>query len=338
MIRGPLGGTPARNEVRILLTGAAGFLGSHLAEALLTRGDEVLGLDSFDAYYDPARKEENVRGLGRWPGWFLVRGDIRDRGLVHRLVGSEHVDAVVHLAARAGVRPSIEEPELYSDVNVVGTSVLLEAARRHGTRRFVFASSSSVYGADPRSPFRTDARADQPVSPYAATKRAGELLCAAHAGLHGMSILSLRYFTVYGPRQRPDMAIMKFIERIDRGQPVPMFGDGSARRDFTYVDDAVQGTVRALDRTAGAPGHRAYNIGESATISLKELIALVEREVGRPALLEPAPDQPGDVPLTHADIDDSRRDLGYDPQVGIEDGVRRQVAWYRATVAARAGA
>ena len=197
--------------LRILLTGAAGFLGSHLAEALLARGDEVLGLDNFDPYYDVARKERNVRGLTAWPGWFLVRGDIRDRGLVRHLMADDRFDAIVHLAARAGVRPSIEEPELYCDVNVVGTSVLLEAARLAGLRRFVFASSSSVYGQDSVAPFGIGARADQPISPYAATKRAGELLCSAHASLHGMSIASLRYFTVYGPRQRPDMAIMKFI-------------------------------------------------------------------------------------------------------------------------------
>lgn len=315
-------------DVRILLTGAAGFLGSHLAEALLARGDEVVGFDSFDPYYDPALKEENVRGLARFPGWFLLRGDIRDRGHVRRVVAADRFDAIVHLAARAGVRPSIEEPELYADVNVVGTSVLLEAAQRAGLRRFVFASSSSVYG-DGAPPFATDARADSPISPYAATKRAGELLCAAHASLHGMSIVSLRYFTVYGPRQRPDMAIMKFIDRIEHGRPIPVFGDGSARRDFTYVDDAVAGTVRAIERTADGAGHGIFNIGEAATISLADLIGVVERAMGRKAILERATDQPGDVPVTHADIETSRRELGYEPRIGIEEGVRRQVEWYR---------
>jgi UDP-glucuronate 4-epimerase len=321
--------------VRIFLTGAAGFLGSHLAEALLARGDEVVGFDNFDPYYDPAKKEENVRDLSRWPGWFLLRGDIRDRGHVRRVVTADRFDAIVHLAARAGVRPSIEEPELYADVNVVGTAVLLEAAHRAGIRRFVFASSSSVYGSDSVAPFRTDARADRPISPYAATKRAGELLCAAHASLHGTSIASLRYFTIYGPRQRPDMAIMKFIERIDKSRPILVYGDGSARRDFTYVDDAVSGTVKALERIGDGAGHRIYNIGEATTISLSDLIGVVERAMGRKAILEPAVDQPGDVPITHADIDESRREIGYDPRIGIEEGVRRQVDWYNA--AARGG-
>ena len=288
-----------------------------------------MGLDNFDPYYDVARKEGNVRGLAAWPGWFLVRGDIRDRGLVRHLMADDRFDAVVHLAARAGVRPSIEEPELYCDVNVVGTSVLLEAARLAGLRRFVFASSSSVYGQDSVAPFGIGSRADQPISPYAATKRAGELLCSAHASLHGMSIASLRYFTVYGPRQRPDMAIMKFIERIDQGRPIPVFGDGSARRDFTYVSDAVAGTLGAIDRSDTGHGHEVFNIGESQTISLADLIGVVERAVGRKAILEPAPDQPGDVPLTHADLTESRSKLGYAPSVGIEEGVRRQVEWYR---------
>ena len=319
--------------VRILLTGAAGFIGSHLAEALLERGDEVVGLDSFDPYYDPARKEANVQLLGRWPGWFLVRGDIRDAALVRRLLDRDAFDGIVHLAARAGVRPSIDEPELYADVNVVGTTTLLEAARRAGVGRFVFASSSSVYGVGSEPPFRTDARADRPVSPYAATKRAGELLCEAFASLHPMAIASLRYFTVYGPRQRPDMAIARFIDLIERGQPVPRFGDGSARRDYTYVDDAVAATVRALDHCAARSGHRVFNVGESSTISLTDLIHVIERAVGRPAVLQLLGDQPGDVPLTHADIEETRTELGYAPSVSIEEGVERQVAWQRSAKA-----
>jgi UDP-glucuronate 4-epimerase len=319
--------------MRILLTGAAGFIGSHVARALLHRGDEVIGLDSFDPYYAAELKERNVLPLQRWPGWYLVRGDIRDQGLLRRLCATDVIEAVVHLAARAGVRPSIDAPAAYVDTNVGGTVAVIEAARAHGVRRFVVASSSSVYGADSKAPFAEDARADRPVSPYAASKRAAELLCTALADLHELSIASLRYFTVYGPAQRPDMAIMQFIRRVDAGEPIARFGDGSSRRDYTYVDDAVLGTLRALDATAdGWRGHRVYNIGEASTVSLSELIACIERAVGRKAVLEPRPPQPGDVPLTHADLARSRAELGYAPGVDLDEGIRRQVEWYRREV------
>lgn len=314
---------------RILLTGAAGFIGSHLAERLVARGDDVTGLDSFDPYYDPAAKRRNLAALAGARSFRLVSGDVRDAELLSRTFADGAFDAVIHLAARAGVRPSIEEPATYADVNVTGTTMLLDAARRAGVRRVGFASSSSVYGAGSTPPFRTDARCDRPVSPYAATKRAGELLCETFASLHGMRIASLRYFTVYGPRQRPDMAIMKFIRRIDAGEPITVFGDGSARRDFTYVDDAVDATVAALDWTAGPPEHRPFNVGGARTIALRDLIAAVEDAVGRKASLVREPDQPGDVPLTDADVSETRAALGWEPRVPLETGLLRQVAWHR---------
>jgi UDP-glucuronate 4-epimerase len=314
--------------MRILLTGAAGFIGSTLAEALLQRGDEVTGLDSFDPYYDPAQKRANLRSAEASPGFRLVEGDIRDRELVRSLM-DERPDALVHLAARAGVRPSIAEPATYADVNVTGTAVLLEHAARAGVPRIVFASSSSVYGADSPEPFRTDARAVQPVSPYAATKRAGELLCSSFCAVHDLGIASLRYFTVYGPRQRPDMAIMKFIRLVDEGRPIPVFGDGSSRRDFTFVTDAVAGTIAALDWTATSRGHRPFNIGGASTITLSGLIDAVGRAVGKPVTIERSGDQPGDVPLTHADVSETRDVLGWRPAVGLDEGLARQVAWHR---------
>ena len=322
--------------MRILLTGGAGFIGSHLAESLLERGDEVVALDNFDPFYAPSLKDANLDELARWPGFCLVRGDIRDQRLLQRLFESDDFDAVVHLAARAGVRPSIDEPDTYVDVNLRGTTVVLESARLAGVRRAVVASSSSVYGADSPRPFHPSARADRPVSTYAATKRAAELLCEAFASLHSMSIVSLRYFTVYGPRQRPDMAISRFIRAIDRGEVVARFGDGRAVRDYTYVSDAVAATVAALDATAdGQPGHRIFNVGESRTCSLDELLRIIERALGKTAVVEEHGDQRGDVPVTHADIEETRRALGYDPKVGIEEGIRRQVEWYQERKAAR---
>lgn len=314
--------------MRVLLTGVAGFIGSSLAERLLARGDEVTGLDNLDPYYDVAWKRANLVTALASRSFRFVEGDIRDRALVAGLM-QERPDALVHLAARAGVRPSIEEPATYADVNVTGTATLLESAARHEVRRVVFASSSSVYGADSTPPFRTDARAVRPVSPYAATKRAGELLCEAFSALYPMGIASLRYFTAYGPRQRPDMAIMKFIRLVDAGLPIPVFGDGSSLRDFTYVDDAVSGSVAALDWTEGGQGHRPFNIGGASMISLTGLIDAVATAVGRPAIIDRRPDQPGDVPLTHADVSETRDVLGWLPRTGLAEGLERQVAWHR---------
>ena len=317
-----------------LLTGGAGFIGSHLADRLLGRGDRVVCLDSLDPFYDPAIKRGNLRPLLESPSFTFVEGDIRDTDLVDRLFGTEKPDAVIHLAARAGVRPSILEPVLYTDVNLNGTSILLEASRRHSVRRFVFGSSSSVYGNSNKVPFSESDPVARPVSPYAATKAAGELLCHAYHHLHGFDVTCLRFFTVYGPRQRPEMAIHKFARMIMDGKPLTRFGDGSSERDYTYVDDIIDGVERALDRIGG---WHVYNLGESRRISLTDLIRLLESEIGVKARLEEHPDQPGDVRITWADVSLARAELGYEPAVPIEEGVRRFVAWLRESPSARGG-
>jgi len=318
----------------ILVTGGAGFIGSHLCESLLGRGDRVVAFDNFDPYYDPSIKRENVAAALKNPAFRLVTGDIRDAGAVEPLFRDGKFDAVVHLAARAGVRPSIAQPVLYSDVNLTGTSVLLEACRRHGPKRFVFGSSSSVYGNTNKVPFSETDPVTHPVSPYAATKAGGELLCYAHHHIHGLEITCLRFFTVYGPRQRPEMAIHKLARQILDGQAFPRFGDGSSQRDYTYIDDIIDGVLRAMDRIGG---FRIYNLGESRRVSLGELIALLEREIGVPAKIEAMPDQPGDVRTTWADVSRARADLGYDPKVPIEEGIRRFVAWLLARRGAAGG-
>ena len=316
---------------RILITGAAGFIGSHLAGRLLGRGDEVVGLDNLNDYYDPAIKRRNVAGLGA--AFRLVEGDIRDRPLVERAFREGRFDAVVHLAAMAGVRPSLANPVLYHDVNCTGTAVMLAAAHGAGVGRFVFGSSSSVYGGNPKVPFHEDDDVGRPVSPYAATKRANELTCHTFAHLYGMDIACLRFFTVYGPRQRPEMAIHKFVRLIERGEPLPLFGDGRSERDYTYVDDILDGVVKALDRSRG---YRIYNLGESRTISLRRLVEAIGRATGREPRVDWQPEQPGDVPRTFADISRAREELGYDPRVGLDEGLARFVAWYRGAEGPRA--
>ena len=312
---------------RVLLTGAAGFIGSHVAECLVARGDEVIGLDNFDAFYPRAVKEANVAGLRRAARFRLVEGDIRDPKVVGALVTPETV--VVHLAARAGVRPSLEEPALYASVNIEGTAVLLEAVRRAGARRFVFGGSSSVYGDTAPVPFSEDWPALMPISPYAATKRAGELLCATFARLYGLRIMALRFFTVYGPRQRPDLAIHKFTRLIAEGRPVPFYGDGSSERDYTYIDDIVGGVRAAVDWTAAPESAlEIVNLGESRTTSLDALVALIARAVGKEARLERLPEQPGDVRRTCADVRKAGRLLGYRPTTAVEDGIPRFVRWF----------
>jgi UDP-glucuronate 4-epimerase len=308
----------------ILLTGGAGFIGSHVCERLLARGDRVTVLDNFNDFYDPALKRANAAELR---GARIVEGDIRDQALVARLFAEGAFDAVVHLAAMAGVRPSLLDPLHYEDVNVRGTLVLLEAARKSGRPRFVFASSSSVYGDNERVPFRESDDIHKPVSPYAATKRAGELVCFTYHHLYGLPISALRFFTVYGPRQRPEMAIHKFVRAAFSGERVPFYGDGSTRRDYTYIDDIVDGVVRALDRCAG---YEIYNLGESATTSLAELVADVGRASGRELQLERLPMQPGDVLITYADVSKARERLGYEPRTPLAQGLRSFVAWYRA--------
>ncbi|MGC8759291.1 MAG: GDP-mannose 4,6-dehydratase [Bryobacteraceae bacterium] len=309
---------------RILLTGGAGFIGSHLAEALLGRGCELLILDDLNDYYDPALKRANLASVGRAGPFEFVHGDICDGPLVASLMDRFRPDAVVHLAARAGVRPSLEQPVLYQRVNVEGTAVLLEAARRHGVQRFVFASSSSVYGAASRVPFTEDDPVRFPISPYAASKIAGEALCHVYAHLYGMRVVCLRFFTVYGPRQRPDLAIRRFAEAIAAGRPIPVYGDGSTGRDYTYIDDIVAGILAAMQYEAPFD---VFNLGNSSPVLLRDMIATLERVLGRQAVMDRQPLQPGDVPITYADIRKARERLGWAPQTPLEEGIRRMAAW-----------
>ncbi len=310
----------------ILVTGGAGFIGSHLVEALLKGGREVVVLDNFDDFYLPEVKRRNLEPLAGRPGFTLIKGDIRDVALVERVFTTHPVGVVVHLAARAGVRPSIQQPALYCDVNVLGTVSLLEACRNHGISKFIFGSSSSVYGNNTRLPFSEKDDVDRPISPYAATKRAGELLCATYHELYRLNVFALRFFTVYGPRQRPEMAIHKFTRLVDRGMPVPRFGDGSTRRDYTYITDIIDGVLRAIERVQG---FEIINLGSSQTTSLSDLIALLEENLEQKAIIEQEPGQPGDVVATYADVDKAHRLLGYEPQVSVEEGMRRFVEWYR---------
>jgi UDP-glucuronate 4-epimerase len=321
-----------------LVTGAAGFIGSHVVEALLAGGHRVIGVDSFDDFYPRAVKESNLARVRDAAAFRLVEGDVRDARLLAGLATSDTV--VVHLAARAGVRPSIAMPELYASVNVLGTATVLEAARLAGVRRIVYASSSSVYGETAPVPFEETWPAVQPVSPYAATKRAGELLCATYAHLYAMRIVALRLFTVYGPRQRPDLAIHKFARLMAEGRPVPFFGDGSSERDYTYIDDIVAGVLGAADWTgapaAGARGGRfeIVNLGESRTTRLDRLLELISAALaaeGLPARpeLDRRPVQPGDVTRTYADISKARRLLGYAPSTTVEEGIPRFVRWFK---------
>lgn len=312
--------------MHVVVTGGAGFIGSNLVDRLIARGDRVTVIDDFNTFYDPAIKRGNIAHHAGNPAFSLVEADICDADRMREAIAAAPVDVIVHLAARAGVRPSIQQPALYWRVNCEGTTNILEAARAAGVSRLVVASSSSVYGANAKVPYSEDDPVDQPVSPYAATKKAGELLCHAYSHLYGMSIFCLRFFTVYGPRQRPEMAIHRFIDLLSNGQPVPMFGDGSTSRDYTYVDDIMDGVLRSVD---GCSGYRVYNIGESRTVRLHELIQIIAHTLGVEARIEQRPLQPGDVTRTYANIDRMRSELGYDPRTPIEDGIRKMVEWYR---------
>jgi len=312
----------------ILVTGGAGFIGSHLSERLLRDGEGVLCLDNFDNYYDPDIKMGNVERIKRqFPDRFeVIPGDIRNPEQLRDLFGKKKIDVIVHLAARAGVRPSIEQPLLYQDVNIRGTLALLEACKEAGIKDLVFASSSSVYGENQRVPFSEQDLDIQPISPYGATKRAGELLCYSYHHLYGMKIACLRIFTAYGPRQRPDMAIHKFTRMIDQGEKVPIFGDGSSRRDYTYIDDLIEGILGVLHHHRG---FEIYNLGESQTTSLNELIGLIEKYLGKKAKIERMKLQPGDVSITYANIEKAKTKLGYRPKVDMEEGIKRFVEWYK---------
>ncbi len=323
----------------VLVTGGAGFIGSHLCEALLRQGRRVVILDDFNPFYSPAVKEANVAQVRRTAEalgatLIVLKGDIRSRADLDRAIsalGPPERSSVVHLAAMAGVRPSIENPALYNDVNVSGTLEVLEACRRSVVTRLVFASSSSVYGNNEKTPFSEGDAVDMPISPYAATKKAGELFCHNYHHLYGLSVACLRFFTVYGPRQRPDLAIHKFARLIDAKKPLPFFGDGSTRRDYTYITDTLQGVLGALAwvEQAQSPVYDIFNLGESCTVDLASLVELLGRELGRAPALERMPMQPGDVLCTYADIQKARRALGYDPKVRIEDGIPLFVEWFR---------
>lgn len=312
----------------ILVTGGAGFIGSNLCERLLKEGNGVICLDNFDSFYDPKIKIRNVEGMGQnFPDQFtLVTADIRNNEHLREVFEKNRIDLVIHLAARAGVRPSIADPLLYQDVNIRGTITLLEASKEAGVKNFFFASSSSVYGENQRVPFSEEDLDIYPISPYGATKRSGELLCYSYHHLYAMNTACLRIFTAYGPRQRPEMAIHKFTRLIDQGEKIPIYGDGSSRRDYTYIDDLIDGMMAVLRRHRG---FEIYNLGESQTTSLIDLVRLIEKALGKEANLEVLESQPGDVSITYADITKARRMLGYQPKVNMEEGIKRFVEWYK---------
>lgn len=331
-------GTPKR----ILLTGGAGFIGSHVAEALVRSQASLAVVDNLDDFYAPVWKRANLESVRQAGAFDFFEEDICSPDRMREVFENFNPEAVIHLAARAGVRPSIENPRLYEQVNVAGTLNLLELCREFRASRLIFGSSSSVYGACSTAPFSELQTGLVPISPYAATKLAGELLCHTYAHLYGLQVIALRFFTVYGPRQRPDLAIHKFVARIEAGQPLPIFGDGETGRDYTYVDDIVAGVLAALEykfsssrsaangsAASGAP-FEIFNLGNSHPIKLSELIGLLERAAGKKALIRREPLQQGDVPLTWADISKAERMLGYRPQVTMEEGLKKFVAWYGA--------
>lgn len=311
--------------MNILITGGAGFIGSHVGKALTAEGHRIVVLDDFNDYYDPAIKRNNL--AEKLPDAVLVEGDIRDKKTVEKAF-SYDLDAVIHLAARAGVRPSISDPELYISTNIQGTYNLLEAAKHNKLSRFVFASSSSVYGVNPKVPFAESDLIQSTISPYAMTKLAGEQMCSNFSHLYGMRCVCLRFFTVYGPGQRPDLAIHKFTDLIHHGKPIDMYGDGSTERDYTYIDDIVQGVVSALHYEG--PLFDIFNLGESQTTKLRDLIAEIGKALGKEPIIRNMPDQPGDVPRTFADVSKAKKLLRYTPQVKIPQGIPKFVEWYLA--------
>src|ERR1051325_9683449 len=313
----------------ILITGGAGFIGSHLVDRLLSESDwRITVVDDFNDFYSPSIKRDNIREHLKSPNYKLVEADIRNYSAVQKAFAQTNFDCIVHIAARAGVRPSLKDPRLYVETNINGTMNLLELARKNGVKQFVFGSSSSVYGVNEKVPFAEDDPIFNPISPYAATKAAGELICHTYAHLYEMRIVCLRFFTVYGARQRPDLAIHKFAKLISEEKPIPVFGDGSTRRDYTYVDDIIAGVRAAIDYQA--TNYEVINLGESRTVELRELIALIEKELNARAKIDRQPLQPGDVPQTFADISKASRLLGYNPQTQIEVGIKKFVEWFKA--------
>lgn len=309
----------------VLVTGGAGFIGSHLCEELLRKDKKVVALDNFDTYYEPRLKEKNIEGIIEDPKFHLVRGDIREQKKIEKIFEEYDVRKVVHLAARAGVRPSVKNPQLYEDVNVGGTLNLLEISLKNDVKNFVYGSSSSVYGKTEEVPFREDGPTN-PISPYAASKLAGDIYCRTYSQLHDLNVTIVRFFTVYGPRQRPEMAIHKFTRLIGRGEKIPMYGDGTSKRDYTYIDDIVSGITSALEENFD---FEIFNLGKSETVELRRLISIIEEQLEKDAEVDRQPMPKGDVPITYADISKARKMLGYDPLTTIEDGIEEFVEWYR---------
>ena len=313
--------------MNFLVTGGVGFIGSHVCERLLEAGHAVCALDDLNDFYDPAIKQSTLRELqSRAQSFSFVHADITNRGEVDEIFGSMAFDQIIHLAARAGVRPSLENPALYQRVNVEGTVNVLEAARERGVKKITIASSSSVYGVNSKVPFSEADPISSAISPYAASKLGCEALGHVYHHVHGMDVCMLRFFTVYGPRQRPDLAIHKFARLMQSGQPIPVFGDGNTSRDYTYVDDTVDGVIAATEKEFG---YEIINLGESQTVELDRLIELLEQAMGVKAEINRQPAQPGDVPITFANIEKAQRLLGYNPQVKIEDGIPRFIDWFR---------
>ncbi len=312
--------------MNFLVTGGAGFIGSNLSERLLSEGHEVTAFDDLNSFYSPARKERNLSELAKFPKFHFVKGDLRDRAAVEAVFDSTCFDQVIHLAARAGVRPSLEEPALYQEVNVTGTTHILEAARTRNIKKITIASSSSVYGVNSKVPFSESDPIFHPISPYAASKLACEALGHTYHHVYGMDIVMLRFFTVYGPRQRPDLAIYKFAQLIESDKPIPVFGDGSTARDYTYVTDTVDGIIASTRKEFG---FEIFNLGESECVTLSRLIELVEVSLGKKAVINRLPNQPGEVPLTYADISKAEKLLGYHPKIKIEEGIQKFIAWFR---------
>jgi UDP-glucuronate 4-epimerase len=325
----PLAASKGNLLRKFLITGAAGFIGSHLTERLLSLGHTVFGLDNFDSFYDPKIKRKNIALFKDNPNFILLEGDIRDFSFLEKVFNQHPVDRMIHLAARAGVRPSIQDPLLYEEVNLKGTLNLLEISRLHSIKQFIFASSSSVYGGNIKIPFSESDPVDSPVSPYAATKKAGELFCYNYHHLYKIPMTCLRFFTVYGPRQRPEMAIHCFARSIRDEKPLPLFGDGTIRRDFTYIEDIIDGITLAIEKPFD---YEIFNLGESETHPVNEVIQLLSKYIGKPAKINYLPPQPGDMLVTYADISKARQKLGYAPQTSLEQGLLKFVQEFNKAV------
>jgi len=311
--------------MKILVTGGAGFIGSHLCEKLIDSGSKIICVDNFDEFYEPAIKEDNISDLAA-KDFELYRSDICDPVSMEEIFSKSSIDMVIHMAAKAGVRPSIREPLLYERVNIRGTINLLECCRRHNVSRFIFASSSSVYGGNEKLPFSEEDRVDFPISPYAATKKAGELICHTYNSLYKISVFCFRFFTVYGPRQRPEMAIHKFTRKILNGEDVEIYGDGSSSRDYTYIDDVISGIMNSIEKIKG---FEIINLGNSSTVKLLDLVKLIEAAAGRKARMRFIRTQPGEVFMTYANIRKAKKMLEYLPKTNIGEGVDRFIEWYK---------